>query len=353
MLLSSSVSSVDNNGEGDSLLKDSNIKKVRFKESGVNFEGVMVVEDSITKEVHPKESDMIPEEVMVVESSPTPSLSWKDMLDVKKSVVDGVPSIDFSKRVYKLLEKEMSTAVVLKMFGRNLGITTLHNILYRIWKPSKPFQLIDVENGYFLAKFQSTVDYDKLLSQGPWVIFSHYLTVQPWTIDFNPKLPYPNMVLSWIQLPDLPNDLYQKQILLEIGGMVGKVTKLDFNTDSKARGRYVCIAVYVNLGGPLISNILINGSPQRIEYENLPMVCFKCGRYGRIKENCPVSTNSSELKEKGETMEQTSSPSVAAGDEEYSPWMLVERRSRRSTIDGIKKEIFLNERKSWDQDLIH
>ncbi|KAK5794435.1 hypothetical protein PVK06_035661 [Gossypium arboreum] len=215
------------------------------------------------------------------------NLSLTDQ-DIKKSVVDSVPSIDFSERVYKLLEKELSTVVVLKMLGRNLGITTLHNRLYGIWKPSKPFQLMDIENGYFLAKFQSTVDYNKVLSQ-------------------------------------------------EIGGMVGKVTKLDLNTDSKARGRYALMAVYVNLGRPLISKILINGNPQRIEYENLCMVCFKCGRYGHIKENCSSNTNPPELKGDGELMEQTFSPSVAAGVEEYGPWMLVERRSRHSTLDRSKK----------------
>ncbi|KAK5775825.1 hypothetical protein PVK06_043770 [Gossypium arboreum] len=119
-----------------------------------------------------------------------PSMSWKDMLvgketivqnntsdgqfladnfsltkqNVKKSFVDGVPSIDFLERVYQLLEKEMLTSVVLKMLGRNLGIMTLHNRLYGIWRLSKPFQLMDIENGYFLAKFQSTDDYDKILS---------------------------------------------------------------------------------------------------------------------------------------------------------------------------------------------
>ncbi|MBA0777775.1 hypothetical protein Gotri_005750 [Gossypium trilobum] len=95
---------------------------------------------------------------------------------------------------------------------------------------------------------------------GPWVIFGHYLTVQPWTIDFNPSLPYPNMVPTWIQFPGLPSHLYQKQILMEIGGMVGKVTKLDFNADSKARGRYARMAIYVNLGRPLVSKILINAA---------------------------------------------------------------------------------------------
>ncbi|KAH1107465.1 hypothetical protein J1N35_011233 [Gossypium stocksii] len=127
----------------------------------------MDVEDSTTKDICPNGSNVVPEVMMVVEPSQMPSFYWKDMLDVKKSLVDGVPSIDLSERVYKLLENEMSTDVVLKMLGQNLGIMTLHNRLYGIWKPSKPFQLMDVENGYFLTKFQSIVDYDKVLSQGP------------------------------------------------------------------------------------------------------------------------------------------------------------------------------------------
>ncbi|MBA0560221.1 hypothetical protein Golob_017134, partial [Gossypium lobatum] len=117
---------------------------------------------------------------------------------------------------------------------------------------------------------------------------------------------------------------------MEIRGMVGKVTKLDFYTDSGARGRYARVEVYVNLLRPLISKILINGSPQRIEYDNLPVVCFKCGCYGHIKENCQSVTYCSEVKEKGETLEQTSSTSMVAEDGDYGPWMLVERKSRRS-----------------------
>ncbi|KAK5819587.1 hypothetical protein PVK06_024600 [Gossypium arboreum] len=69
--------------------------------------------------------------------------------DVKKSVVNGIPSIDFSERVHQLLVKEMSTSVVLKLLGRNIGFMALQNILYGIWRPSKLFQLMDIENSYF------------------------------------------------------------------------------------------------------------------------------------------------------------------------------------------------------------
>ncbi|MBA0696591.1 hypothetical protein Goari_003133, partial [Gossypium aridum] len=242
---------------------------------------------------------------MVMDPTPAPSLSWKDLLmgnkiieqkvdsgskqseedfsltegDVKKWVINGIPSIEVSER-------------------------------YGIWRPSKPFQLMDIENGYFLAKFQSPEDYEKILSLGPWLIFGQYLIVQPWTIDFNPELPYPNTVLTWIRFPGLPSHLYKKEILWDIGGMVGKVTKLDFNTDSRARGRYARMEVYVNLGKPLISKLLINGNMQRVEYESLPVV---------------MDSSAVKLQE-----------NTVAGNGDFGPWMLVERRTRRASREDNK-----------------
>ncbi|PPD88378.1 hypothetical protein GOBAR_DD14689 [Gossypium barbadense] len=91
------------------------------------------------------------------------------------------------------------------------------------------------------------------------------------TTEFNLAQPYPNVVMTLIKSPGLPGHLYKKRILWEISGMVGKIAKLDFNTDSKARGKYARMAVYVNLGKPLLSQVLINGNIQRIEYESLPV----------------------------------------------------------------------------------
>lgn len=69
--------------------------------------------------------------------------------------------------------------------------------------------------------------------------------------------------------------------------MIGKVVKLDMNTDSKATGRLARLAVYVNLDRPLVSQIFIDGKVQRIEYEFLPTICFQCGKYWHLKESCP------------------------------------------------------------------
>ncbi|KAH1083069.1 hypothetical protein J1N35_022830 [Gossypium stocksii] len=126
----------------------------------------------------------------------------------------------------------MENIVVLKLLGHNISFSVLQNKIYSLWKTLMPFQLIDTENGYFLAKFQNKMDCRK-------------------------------------------------------GSLIGKVAKLEMNTDSRIRGRFACMAVYVNFDKPLVSQVLINGKTQRVKYEFLPTVCFHYGRYGHVKEVCP------------------------------------------------------------------
>ncbi|MBA0642382.1 hypothetical protein Goklo_026773, partial [Gossypium klotzschianum] len=61
--------------------------------------------------------------------------------DVTRLVVKWIPSINFLDRIHQILIKDMTTTV-----------------------------LMDIENGYLLAKFQSTEDSEKVFSQGPWTL---------------------------------------------------------------------------------------------------------------------------------------------------------------------------------------
>ncbi|MBA0876938.1 hypothetical protein Goshw_020980 [Gossypium schwendimanii] len=202
----------------------------------------------------------------------------------------------------------MAMTVVIKLLGRNIGFLSLQDKISNLWRPSMSFHLMDIENGYFLFKFHSKEDYDKVLSQGPWIVFGQYLTVQSWSKDFDPARPYPR-----------------------------KAVRLDFNTDSRARGKFARMAVFINLDKPLVSQILINGVPQRIEYESLSIVCFAYGRYDHGKDLCS-STKTDTVKE-GELIVATGNGNNAivletvGGETEsanFGPWMLVEKKSRRN-----------------------
>ncbi|PPS17534.1 hypothetical protein GOBAR_AA03038 [Gossypium barbadense] len=173
---------------------------------------------------------------------------------------------------------------------------------------------------------------------GPWLIYGQYLTVQPWTKEFTPSQPYPSMVLAWIRLPGLPGFLYKKRILEEIGGIIGKVVLLDFNTDSRTKGRFAWIAVYINLDNPLIAQVLVNGLHQKVEYEALPMIYFTCGKYDHTKELCvPLQPETSSGKEQtGVTPVKDMNEGEGAI---YGPWMVVEKKSRKGGRWGELKGI--------------
>ncbi|PPR93864.1 hypothetical protein GOBAR_AA26805 [Gossypium barbadense] len=313
-----------------------------------------IVEKLIPKKVRFRKEDGDSNNDMMIDLTSEQPVSWKDKLvgqssknditgserredfvimdgDIQKSFVNGVPSITFSERVYKFLIQGMENTVILKLLGRNVGFSVLQSKLYNLWILSATLHMMDTENGYFLVKFQNKLDCEKALSEGPWIIFGQYLTVQPWT--------------AWIRFPGLPGYLYKHKIIIEIEGMVGKMVKLDMNTDSRARGRFARMAVYVELDKPLVSQILINGLKQNMEYESLSTICFSCGRYSHMEKSCMFRnsgvtgeksfTSHEELSEIRETIRDSSGKK----DKNYGPWMIVERKSRRKFRENVQAPV--------------
>lgn len=67
--------------------------------------------------------------------------------DVVRSLINGIPSIEFLERVNQILVKDMALTVAIKLLGQSFGYSALYNKVCSLWKPSKPFHLMDVENG--------------------------------------------------------------------------------------------------------------------------------------------------------------------------------------------------------------
>lgn len=145
---------------------------------------------------------------MTLEGCTDEEFDFEDV-DISRSIVNGILTIDFSEQIQKLLVKDMDSIVVVKLLGHNIGYGVLLNQISSLWKHSQPFHLMDVDNGYYLVRFQNKKDYEMVLTQGPWVVFSHYLTVLLLSMDFNPLKPFPSMVLAWIHFLGLSMFLYK------------------------------------------------------------------------------------------------------------------------------------------------
>ncbi|CAL1382784.1 unnamed protein product [Linum trigynum] len=138
-------------------------------------------------------------------------------------------------------------------------------------------------------------------------------------------------MVVWVQLPAYPIHLYHQEILFSLGNMIGRAIKLDFHTQHQQRVKFARMAVELDLSKPLVTRIRLDGKWQYIEYENLPKVCFECGRIGHATTACPslcepmlsiVAGADTLSPEKGS--EESSEEKAGFG-----PWMQVTRRSRR------------------------
>ncbi|KAK9008943.1 hypothetical protein V6N11_080419 [Hibiscus sabdariffa] len=185
--------------------------------------------------------------------------------DVRVGVTDGIPFIDFSPRVHDLAVKSFEFMLVLKILGRRVGYTTFYNRLVSVWEPSRQIKLIDIENDYFLVKFSSRLDYIAVLTEGPWTIFGHYITVEPWSPDFYPSQSHPSRIMAWVRLLGLPITWYKRSLIKAIGSCIGYVVKIDYQTDCGRRGCFARMVVKISLKQPLISKIVINGRTQIVE----------------------------------------------------------------------------------------
>ncbi|MBA0572003.1 hypothetical protein Golob_002369, partial [Gossypium lobatum] len=109
------------------------------------------------------------------------------------------------------------------------------------------------------------------------------------------------MEVTEIRLSRLLVFMYKMRILKAIGSMVDNVAKFDFKIDSRTRGRFARMAVFINLDRPLVSQLC-------------PLVVLD-----------PFSESGKEL-----TIVNPRKVKIGVGGAvgmTYGPWMMVERKS--------------------------
>ncbi|KAI9119592.1 hypothetical protein K1719_009468 [Acacia pycnantha] len=205
--------------------------------------------------------------------------------DYHVSIDGDIPSIEFSKEIREVLVRGMERTVIIKLLGRSITYHVLLTKIQAMWHMKGSFHLIDMEGGFYMVTFDLAEDYTQVLTGGPWTIFEAYLTVQLWSVDFEPYAPI-SKVVAWLRIPGLSFRYYHKSTLRAIGTLLGEVIKIDYRTETRDRGKYARIAILLDLQKSLVPWIKVDGRTYGVEYEGLPTICFVCGKYGHLKERC-------------------------------------------------------------------
>ena len=95
-----------------------------------------------------------------------------------------------------------------------------------------------------------------------------------------------SLVSVWVRLNKLLIELYELEVLKQIGENIGKVLRINSHTTMKARGKYARLCIQVDLNKLLVNTVIIGLFEQGVTYEGIQRLCFSCGRVGHKADSC-------------------------------------------------------------------
>ena len=195
-------------------------------------------------------------------------------------------AVTFPKETLSKLREPWRNALMGKVLGMSINRNFMNDRVRRMWKTQDRVEVIDLGNDVFLFRFNNREDLERALYGGPWFIMNHYLMLSRWKPDFRPSESGFDKISIWIRFPELPMEYYDKEALFMIAAKVGRPIKVDYATDNAVRGRYARVCIEVDLAIPLITKVWVGKAWQAVEYENLSLVCFECGKIGHRRDIC-------------------------------------------------------------------
>lgn len=199
-----------------------------------------------------------------------------------------LPKVFFHENMVKKLCSPWLDALVIKLLGKHLGYNIMKEKLKKLWRLNGGFDIMDVDNGFYMVKFDMAEDREKVVSRGPWMVFDHSLAITNWSPDFASPNAKIERTLVWIRFPGLNLLYYDENALMVMVAVVGKPIKVDHNTLKVERGKFARICVEIDLTQLVVGKVWLNGHWYKVEYEGLHLICASCGCYGHLSRNYTV-----------------------------------------------------------------
>ncbi|XP_061358685.1 uncharacterized protein LOC133302885 [Gastrolobium bilobum] len=251
--------------------------------------------------------------------------------------------------------KQWRKALIIKLLGKMIAPRFLMARLQRLWNLVSPYELIDLDDGFLLLRFQNDNDYRHVLEEGPWIVNDHYVVVQRWRPFFDPYDDQVKKLIVWIRIPGLPIELYTAHHLWKIGNIFGRTLKVNRNSLRKSdsgleviteRARFARICVEVDLRKSCLSKFNIGEKIYHAGYEGLHLICFKCGIYGHKKDLCSdIATQEDQKAVEGDSLAKSDNSSPVEAEvevkqkEAFGEWMVIQMQPRGRKLKVVPSKM--------------
>ena len=117
----------------------------------------------------------------------TQAFNFSDIMESDEEVenlCEGLVAVKFSNDFKKKIRTPWTRALIVKVYGRVVGLSFLYSTLLSMWKPARRLDCVDLEHRFFLTRFYLKEDYEATLKRGPWFIGENFLSIRPWEPNF-------------------------------------------------------------------------------------------------------------------------------------------------------------------------
>ncbi|KAF8392312.1 hypothetical protein HHK36_022654 [Tetracentron sinense] len=195
----------------------------------------------------------------------------------------------------------------------------------KAWKTKVEARVQTLKDNCFLFKFAEERDILKVLYNQPWSFDGNLLVMKRWSAELTHSNVTLNIVPFWIQLHDIPPDMFTYKIIQRIAADLGEVDEIDFQQGGPHQGSFIRTRVFVDISKPLkgwlpvIQKTSHKATIVEVKYERLPNFCFHCGLIGHAERYCEDSPVL--MREEREVRAQF--------PREFGPWLKAERKETR------------------------
>nr|POE48358.1 hypothetical protein CFP56_78669 [Quercus suber] len=130
------------------------------------------------------------------------AFDFSDLMDMKaesdkevEELREGLAAMKLTRDTKLRIRKPWSKALIIKLYGRAIGLGALQSKLNMLWKPVGSLDCVDLGKEFYSVRFLLKEDMDAVLKNGPWFI---------------------------VRLHALPMELYEAEVLKQIGEAIGK-----------------------------------------------------------------------------------------------------------------------------------
>lgn len=94
-------------------------------------------------------------------------------------LIEGMVEVKLPKETKSHIREPWTKALIVKVFNKTVGFNYLTFKINPLWKPASRMDCVNLSRDFFLIKFSSSEDYDKVLRGGPWFVGEHFLAISP------------------------------------------------------------------------------------------------------------------------------------------------------------------------------